>query len=83
MEEKDVLEELSDIVGPDAAKQLADHYAGSSLYIPKSIGIKKKHREIREAFANGASYRKLAMHYGLTERYIRRIVHKKSIRRQN
>ena len=77
MEKDDIYEELEELIGPEAAQRLVDHYSGSSIYIPRSIYIKRKHRQIKEDFKNGANYRELAQRYGLSERYIRRIVHRK------
>jgi Mor family transcriptional regulator len=77
LEENDVFEELQGIIGTEAAKRLVDHYSGSSLYIPKRICIKLRHKKIKEEFGQGAGYKELALRYGLTERYVRRIVHKR------
>ena len=75
MEERDIFEELSDIIGPDAAKRLIDYYSGSNLYIPQRIGLRMKHQQIRDEFKNGSSYRELAQQHGYTETRIRQIVH--------
>lgn len=77
MEKDDVYEELQDVIGEEAAKRFVEHYSGSSLYTPRKILLETKHRKIREEFKQGASYKELARRHGLTERHIRRIVHKR------
>jgi Mor family transcriptional regulator len=72
-----VYEELAGLIGEHAADVLVEHYAGSSLYFPKSLITGRHHGEIREKYGNGASYRDLAVLYGYTERYVRRIIHRK------
>jgi Mor family transcriptional regulator len=77
MGKDDIFEELKAIAGPEIAKRLFDHYSGSNVYFSKGSIIRQKHREIREEFRNGASYRELGFKYGYGERYIRRIIHRK------
>jgi Mor family transcriptional regulator len=72
-----VFEELQGNIGTEAADCLVDTYAGSNLYIPKGVGIRRKHKEIREEFKQGAGYKELARRYGYTEMWIRQIVHKR------
>jgi Mor family transcriptional regulator len=79
MGKDDIFEELKDIIGPEAAKRLIDHYSGSNVYYPKRIWVKRQHRQIRDEFKNGASYGELAARYEYTESYIRRIVHNKEV----
>jgi Mor family transcriptional regulator len=75
--ENDVFEELQELVGTEAADRLVNHYSGSSIYLPKGIQIRRQYKKIIEEFKQGASYKELARRYGLTERWIRTIVHKK------
>jgi len=77
LEKDDVYVELEELVGQEAATRLTEHYSGSSLYFPRSIGRNRRHRKIKEEFKRGASYKELARRYSLTERHIRRIVHKR------
>jgi Mor family transcriptional regulator len=72
-EKDDVYEELKDIIGPEAAKRVVEHYVGSNVYYQKRIIIKWKHEKIMDEFKKGASYRELARKYGYAERYIRDI----------
>lgn len=75
MERDDIFDDLERNLGTDAANRLVDLYSGSNLYIPQSIGIKRKHRQIRDEFKNGAGYKELARRFGYTERRIRQIIH--------
>jgi Mor family transcriptional regulator len=72
----DLLDELTAVIGDEAAERLIEHYSGSNVYYPKRISRKFKYRKIREEFKNGASYRELSLKYGYVERYIRVIIHK-------
>jgi Mor family transcriptional regulator len=76
LEKDDVYEELEELIGTEATNRLVNYYAGSSIYIPKRIANEQQYQQIRVEFKKGASYRELAMRYGYSERYIRRIVHK-------
>jgi Mor family transcriptional regulator len=73
LEKDNVFEELQLNIGPDAANYLVNAYAGSNLYIPKKIIIKRRHEKIRDEFIRGAGYRELALRYGYSEQYIREI----------
>jgi len=73
----EVYEELAALVGPETAKRLFDHYSGSSVYYSKRISIRLRHRQIRDEFKKGASYRELGLKYGYGEKYVRTIIHGK------
>jgi Mor family transcriptional regulator len=77
MGDNDLLDELTAVVGADAAERLFKYYAGSNVYFSKGRDIRRKHTEIREEFKNGASYRELGVKYGYGENYIRKIIHRK------
>jgi hypothetical protein len=72
----EVLEELRDLLGNEQAEKVADYFSGSLVYFSKNIAIARKHREIREAYREGAAYRDLGVKYGYTESHIRNIVHR-------
>lgn len=80
MENDGIYEELERNIGTEAANRLVDLYSGSSLYIPQNIKVRRKHRQIKEDFKNGANYKELAQRYGFTEQHIRRIVHKQKVK---
>ena len=67
---------LEDLIGPEAAWKIAEAFAGSALYIPKSILTNKSHHDIRRKFKAGTTFRELSIEYGYTEAHIRNIVHK-------
>jgi len=80
LETNDVLEELENILGTEAANRFVDFYSGTNIYIPKSIVTARKYKKIRDEFKSGASYRELAQRYGYSERYVRTIIHEKGAR---
>jgi len=73
----ELLEELACVVGPEAAERLCEYYAGSNVYFSKRRSIRRKHRQIREEYKNGASCKDLCVKYGYGERYIKLIAKKK------
>ena len=70
-------EQLEELIGTEAAWKIAQVYAGSTIYIPKSILTNKNYYDIRKAYKNGSSYRELSLKYGYTESHIRNIIHQK------
>jgi Mor family transcriptional regulator len=72
----EIFEELRDLIGKEQAEKVTDYFSGSLVYFSKNIAIARKHREIRKAFLEGASYRDLSVKHGYTETHVRRIVHK-------
>jgi Mor family transcriptional regulator len=77
MNDNETFEQLTGIVGKEAAGQVAASFAGESVYIPKGITTAEQHKAIRQEFRDGATYRELARRYGYTERHIRNIIHRK------
>jgi hypothetical protein len=71
----EVFEELRDLLGAEQAEKVADYFSGSQVYFSKNVAIARRHREIRKAFREGATYRDLGAQYGYTEAHIRNIVH--------
>ena len=69
-------EQLEDLIGEDAAWKIAEVFAGSAIYIPKSILTNKNYFDIRRKYKKGMSYRELAVVFGYTETHIRNIIHK-------
>jgi Mor family transcriptional regulator len=76
-EQDEVVELLEDILGVEAADKYIKAFAGHSLYVPRRILAEQIYRSIREEFRDGASYLKLSIKYGYTQRSIRNIVHAK------
>jgi len=70
-------EQLEDLIGAEAAWKIAEVFAGSTIYIPKSILTNKNYFDIRRKYKSGSSYRELAVEYGYTETHIRNIIHPK------
>jgi Mor family transcriptional regulator len=77
MKDNETFEQLTGIVGKEAAGQVAASFAGTNLYIPKGIVTAEQHKAIQQEFRDGASYRELAIKYGYTETHIRNIIHRK------
>ena len=69
-------EQLEDLIGEEAAWKIAEVFAGSTIYIPKSILTNKNYYDIRRKYKKGMSYRELAVMFGYTETHIRNIIHK-------
>lgn len=72
----DDFEQLEDLIGEEAAWKIAEVYAGSAIYIPKSILTNRIYFNIRRKFKTGSSYRELAAEFGYTETHIRNIIHR-------
>jgi len=70
-------EQLEDLIGAEAAWKIAEVFAGSTIYIPKSILTNKNYFDIRRKYKTGSSYRELALEFGYTETHIRNIIHQK------
>lgn len=71
--------QIARVVGVKAVLALNENFGGLALYFPKldKILFKKRDALIRKEF-NGTNHKALAIKYGLTERWIRKIVdHKK------
>lgn len=68
--------DIVECIGIESYNKLARQYGGSSVYIARADVIDKQHRNkmIIDDFNNGATYRELAIKYGLTTVWIRNIV---------
>lgn len=67
--------ELAETVGLEAYWKLVRIYGGCTVYVAKekTLTRDRRNRLIREEF-NGGNTRRLARRYGLSQRYIRKIV---------
>jgi Mor family transcriptional regulator len=77
MDANETYEQLTELIGAEAAWQVAKSFAGSPMYISKAVITAAQHKAIRQEFKDGATYRELAIRYGYTERYVRTIIHRK------
>lgn len=70
-------------IGIDNTLKIIDLYQGTGVYFPKAESIlnKIRDRNIRREF-RGGNYKELALKYGLTERWIREIVHANMLENQ-
>ncbi|MEW5911497.1 MAG: Mor transcription activator family protein [Thermodesulfobacteriota bacterium] len=71
----EVYQEMSEIIGLEYTMQLAQVFAGNSVYFPKlerSL-LCVRNQMIRREF-NGANVRALARRWGLSSRHVRHIV---------
>jgi Mor family transcriptional regulator len=73
----ELFDEIKELIGNDNANRIVKYFAGSNIYIPKSVVTKERHRSMRTEFKAGANYMELANKFGYTENYVRRIVHRK------
>lgn len=72
---------IAETVGVEAYLKLTRTFGGTNIYIAKAEEIVKRadrDRKIREEF-DGSNYAQLALKYGLTEVWIRNIVHDKAV----
>ncbi|MFA7465184.1 MAG: Mor transcription activator family protein [Syntrophales bacterium] len=76
-------QEVARIVGVDNAIKLSQYLGGLVYYFPQLESLLRKYRDelIRSEFT-GANHRDLAKKYGLTEVWIREIVHSKTAQDQ-
>jgi hypothetical protein len=73
----EVFDEIKDLIGEEPANLIVGYFAGSNIYVPKSVVTQERYRCIRKEFKSGATYLELATKYGYTETHIRRIVHRR------
>jgi hypothetical protein len=76
-ESSDDFEQLEELIGSEKAHKIVEVFAGSNIYIPKSILTTKAYQSIRSEYKAGSSYRDLSIKYGYSETHIRNIIHKK------
>ena len=72
--------QIAEIIGVEAYLKLTRVFGGTTIYIAKAEEIIKRadrDRQIREEF-DGSNYAQLAVKYGLTEVWIRKIVYDKA-----
>lgn len=70
-------------IGTENTMKLINLYQGTGIYFPKveSILNRIRNRNIKREF-NGGNYKELAIKYGLTDRWIRDIVHENILENQ-
>jgi len=71
----DDFELIEDMIGTENAFKIAEAFAGSNIYIPKKILIRKNHHNIRKKYKAGSTYHELSVKYGYTTTHIRNIIH--------
>jgi len=71
---------IAECIGLESYYKLTQHYGGSSIYVarPNTIDKQKRNRMIINDFNKGASYKELALKYGLTTIWVRNIVNGKT-----
>ena len=72
----DSVQDVVDVIGIDAFKDLVKLACGSLLYIPNESNLVKpiRNRMIRDEFKG--SYKDISMKYGISEIQIRNIIYK-------
>lgn len=70
------LRAIAEVVGLDAALSIGRHFKGSNIYIGRAKNLErvKRDAQIREEFDSGKPARRIALKYGLTERYVWKIL---------
>ena len=70
-------QDIAEALGMEAFLQLINLCGGQYLYLPKMASLERqgRDREIRARF-NGGNYEALAAQFRLSERYVRKIVHR-------
>lgn len=77
-----VPESLADHVGAAVADVLAENWGGQNISFPKDAAFKlsEREREILTAHRNHVPVSKLARDYNMTERGIRKLLHRAELR---
>lgn len=67
---------LAELIGFDVYKVLVQNYAGTGFYIPtqESLLVRVRDRMIKADYEAGVSYRELALRYGISQAWTRKIV---------
>jgi Mor family transcriptional regulator len=73
----EVLDQLETLIGKENAMKVMEFFAGEYIYFPKSVRISELHEQLYEELRNGATYSEMAVKYGYTQSYVRRIERKK------
>lgn len=68
--------ELINCIGIESYYKLAQYYGGSQIYIarPNALDKLKRNGMIIKEFEDGASYKEIAVKYGLTTVWVRKII---------
>ena len=73
----ETLEQLELLIGRENSKKVVEFFEGMNVYFPKRIGLNKLHEQIYAELRQGANYQQVAVKYGYTKSYIRKIERKK------
>ncbi len=70
--------DIAETIGMDAYRRLISGYSGTTVYVAlqDSVTSAARNREIFSDFNAGASFKKVARKFGLSERYVREIIRK-------
>lgn len=71
---------IAECIGIESYYKLTQNYGGSSIYVarPNTIDKQRRNLMIINEFQKGASYKELALKYGLTTIWVRNIVNGKA-----
>jgi hypothetical protein len=72
-EANEVLEQLEELIGLEAAMKVFDFFQGENIYFPKRVALEVLYNEIYQELKQGASYRDMCAKYGYTDSHIRQI----------
>jgi Mor family transcriptional regulator len=76
-EANETLEQLELLIGEENARKVFDLFKGENIYFPKRIGLAKLHNEICADLRSGMTYKQVALKYGYSNSYIRKIERRK------
>jgi Mor family transcriptional regulator len=77
-----VEEQLEALIGKENAVKVMEYFAGENIYFPKNARLSELHEQLYGELSNGATYSDMAVKYGYTQSYIRKIEHKKHAERK-
>jgi DNA-binding response OmpR family regulator len=69
----ETLEQLELLIGKENAQKVVAFFEGMNIYFPKRIGLNELHARIYAELCRGATYQEVAVKYGYTKSYIRKI----------
>jgi hypothetical protein len=73
----ETFEQLEALVGRENAEKVFRFFEGASVYFPKSFGLGERHERMFAELMSGKTYREVALKYGYTKSYVRKIENKK------
>jgi len=76
----DDIEKLKNIIGQKMFSEVAQYFAGKTLYFPKTMLIAEKHQAIINEYRKGMTINAIAVKYSYTGSRIRQIVRNEEVK---